>query len=170
MERSVGRCDLVVDTHSFAADKARHHAGCTAASRSVRAGQSGEHEHHSGRGAEVRFGDAALDETYGAVKPQRVRIGGDLQRSAPSARRISAMRLRSAAAIPRASCRPGLRTCLPALRCQRPGPRWRSRQPSRPVRRHVCGPRLALLAPGSGIPDEQAGCPGRPAFDSEARR
>jgi hypothetical protein len=25
-------------------------------------GQSGEHEHHPGRGAEVRFGDAALDE------------------------------------------------------------------------------------------------------------
>jgi len=40
-------------------------------------GQSGEHEHHPGRGAEVRFGDAALDETYDAVKPQRVRIGGD---------------------------------------------------------------------------------------------
>ena len=38
--------------------------------------QSGEHEHHARRGAEVRFRDAAVDETGSAVKPQRVRIGG----------------------------------------------------------------------------------------------
>ncbi len=42
-------------------------------------GQSGEREHHSRRGTEVRFGGAALDEAYGAVKRQRVRIGGNLQ-------------------------------------------------------------------------------------------
>jgi len=40
---------------------------------------SGEHEHHARRGAEVRFRDAAVDEADGAVKLQRVRIGGDLQ-------------------------------------------------------------------------------------------
>ena len=40
---------------------------------------SGEHEHHARRGAEVRFRDAVVDETGGAVEPQRVRIGGDLQ-------------------------------------------------------------------------------------------
>jgi len=39
-------------------------------------GQSGEREHHPGCGAGVRSGDAALDETYDAVKPQRLRIGG----------------------------------------------------------------------------------------------
>lgn len=36
--------------------------------------RSGDREHHAMRGAEACFCDAALDETGGAVKPQRVRI------------------------------------------------------------------------------------------------
>lgn len=39
---------------------------------------AGEHEDHAGRGAEVRFGDAAVDESDGAVELQRARIGGGL--------------------------------------------------------------------------------------------
>jgi len=62
---------------------------------------SGEHEYHARRGAEVRFRDAAVDEAGGAVKLQRVRIGGDLQALCPRARKISVMRLTSAVAIPR---------------------------------------------------------------------
>ena len=46
---------------------------------------SGEHEHHARRGAEDRFRDAAVDEADRAVKPQRVRIGGDLQALCPRA-------------------------------------------------------------------------------------
>jgi hypothetical protein len=41
--------------------------------------QSGDHELHARCGAEIRFCDAAVDETDGAVKSQRVRIGGHLQ-------------------------------------------------------------------------------------------
>jgi len=66
---------------------------------------SGEHKHHARRGAEVRFRDAAIDEADRAVKLQRVGIGGDLQALSPRARKISAMRLTSAVAIPRLKVR-----------------------------------------------------------------
>jgi hypothetical protein len=41
--------------------------------------ESGDHEHHARCGAELRLCDAAVGETGGAVKSQRVRIGGHLQ-------------------------------------------------------------------------------------------
>ena len=41
--------------------------------------QSGDRELHARCGAELRFCDAAADETDGAVKSQRVRISGYLQ-------------------------------------------------------------------------------------------
>ena len=40
---------------------------------------SGDRENHARCGTELRFCDAAAGETGGAVKPQRVRIGGHLQ-------------------------------------------------------------------------------------------
>ena len=47
--------------------------------------RSGDREHHARCSAEGRCGGPAVDETGGAVIPQRVRIGGDLQAlSAPS--------------------------------------------------------------------------------------
>ena len=56
---------------------------------------------HARRGAEVRFRAAAVDEAGRAVNLQRVRIGGDLRALCPRARKISAMQLTSAVAIPR---------------------------------------------------------------------
>ena len=41
--------------------------------------QSGDRELHARCGAELGFCDAAVDETDGAVKSERVRIGGHLQ-------------------------------------------------------------------------------------------
>jgi hypothetical protein len=64
-------------------------------------GQSGEREHHPGCGAGVRSGDAALDETYDAVKPQRLRIGGDLQALRAQRSQDPGDAPTSAAAIPR---------------------------------------------------------------------
>jgi len=70
---------LAQATSGHAADWVSHQVACARHREMMVPAQSGDRELHARYGAELRFCDAAVDETDGAVKTQRVRIGGHLQ-------------------------------------------------------------------------------------------